>query len=127
MSYRTRDMTTIKQELALSKVVENGGNITQAMRDVGYSEATINNPSNLTKSKGFLELCEEKGLTDDFLLQALVQDIQDKKGNRKAELELAFKIKGKLIQKTDITSNFGNLSSLNDSMKTEIERAFSMM
>lgn len=120
-------MTTVKQELALSKVVENGGNITRAMRDVGYSEATINNPSNLTRSKGFLELCEDKGLTDDFLLQALVQDIQDKKGNRKAELELAFKIKGKLIQKTDITSNFSNLSPLNDSLKIEIDKAFSMM
>jgi hypothetical protein len=120
-------MTTIKQELALSNVVENGGNITQAMRDVGYSEATVNNPSNLTKSKGFLELCEDSGLTDDFLLQALVQDIQDKKGNRRAELELAFKIKGKLIQKADITSNFKSLSLLDESMKMEIDRAFSSM
>jgi hypothetical protein len=85
---------TLKQELALQKTVENGGNITQAMRDVGYAETTVNNPSNLTQSKGFQELCEYHGLSDSFLLNALVEDIQTKKGNRKAELELAFKIKG---------------------------------
>ena len=98
-------MTTLKQELALEKIVENGGNVSQAMRDVGYSEASVNNPSCLTKSKGFLELCEKKGLTDDLLIDALLEDIKEKKGNRRAELELAFKIKGKLINKQDIVSN----------------------
>jgi hypothetical protein len=98
-------MTTIKQKLALKKIVENGGNVTQAMRDVGYSEATINNPSSLTKSKGFNMLCEEKGLTDDLLINALVEDIREKSGNRKAELELGFKIRGRLINKQEITSD----------------------
>ena len=59
-------MATEKQETALIKTVENGGNITQAMRDAGYSEATINNPSNLTQSKGWQELIEEH-LPDDLL------------------------------------------------------------
>ena len=98
-------MTTIKQELALEKTVENGGNISQAMRDVGYSESTINNPSNLTKSKGFLDLCNEKGLTDDLLINALIEVIKQKKGNRRAELELAFKIKGKFIEVKNIIDN----------------------
>lgn len=92
-------MATIKQETALEKTVENGGNITQAMREAGYSEATVNNPSNLTKSKGFQELCQDSGLTDSFLIDSLVDDIREKKGHRKAELELAFKIKGRLTQK----------------------------
>jgi hypothetical protein len=78
--------------------MENGGNVTQAMRDVGYSEATINNPSNLTKSKGFIELCEENGLTDNLLIQSLVSDIKVNKGDRVAELALAFKIKGYFAQ-----------------------------
>ncbi len=97
-------MSTIKQKLALQKTLENGGNITQAMRDAGYKETTINNPSNLTKSQAFQDMCEESGLTDTLLLSALIEDIKDKKGNKKAELELGFKIKGRLIQKTDITS-----------------------
>lgn len=40
---------TIKQKTAIQKIVENGGNVSKAMRQAGYSEATINNPSNLTK------------------------------------------------------------------------------
>lgn len=92
-------MTTIKQQKALNKTVENGGNISKAMREVGYSKNTAKNPKKLTESKGFKELCSEKGLTDNFLLNALVADIKAKKGNRRAELELGFKITGKLNPK----------------------------
>lgn len=88
-------MATIKQKKALDNLVENGGNASKAMRDAGYSVETAKDPSKLTESKGFLELCEQRGLTDDFLLDALVEDIEKKPQNRKAELELAFKIKGK--------------------------------
>ncbi|MEI7810240.1 MAG: hypothetical protein WCI41_01635 [bacterium] len=98
-------MPTFKQKLALEKIIENRGNIGKAMLNVGYNETTAKNPKNLTESKGFQELCDESGLTDGLLINALVEDIKKKEGNRKAELELAFKIKGKLIQKTAITSN----------------------
>lgn len=98
-------MPTIKQKFALEKIVENGGNVSQAMRDVGYSENTAKTPQKLTESLGFIELCEEKGLTDGLLIEALVEDIKAKKGNRKAELELGFKIKGKLIQKLNFNEN----------------------
>lgn len=117
-------MPTIKQQLALEKMVENGGNISQAMRDVGYSEASINNPSSLTKSKGFLELCETRGLTDDLLIDALLEDIKEKKGNRRAELELGFKIKGRLISRQDITSNNLPIPILSMVNKEEIDKAF---
>lgn len=96
-------MTTLKQELALEKIVENGGNVSQAMRDVGYSENTARTPQKLTESRGFRTLCEESGLTDDLLINSLVEDIKEKKGNRRAELELAFKIKGRLVKKEDET------------------------
>jgi hypothetical protein len=87
-------MSTYKQQQTLNKIVENGGNVGQAMRDVGYSKNTAKTPQKLTESLGFIELCEERGLTDDLLINALVEDIKTKKGNRRAELELAFKIKG---------------------------------
>jgi hypothetical protein len=98
-------MSTYKQQQALNKMVENGGNVGQAMRDVGYSKNTAKTPQKLTESQGFISLCEDKGLTDDLLINALVEDIKIKKGNRRAELELAFKIKGKLTNRFDINEN----------------------
>jgi hypothetical protein len=88
-------MATQKQKKALDKIIENNGNVSKAMREAGYPATTARNPQQLTRSKGFIELCEERGLTDDFLVEALVEDIGKKKGNRKAELELGFKVKGR--------------------------------
>ena len=98
-------MATMKQKKAFDKIVENRGNISRAMLDVGYDETTAKNPKNLTESKGFKELCEEYGLTDDLLVTSLVEDIKEKKGNRRAELELGFKIKGKLTPEEKGDSN----------------------
>jgi hypothetical protein len=97
-------MATGKQEKALEEMVENGGIASKAMLEAGYSPNTAKTPQKLTESLGFIELCEEKGLTDNFLINALIEDIKKKKGNRRAELELGFKIKGRLVQKTDIVS-----------------------
>ena len=97
-------MATERQKQAVSNLVENRGNVSQAMKDAGYTDASAKNPSNLTKSAGFAELMEAY-LPDDMLLGALADDIEKKEGNRKAEMELAFKLKGKMIEKKDITSN----------------------
>lgn len=93
-------MATLKQRKAIDNVVENGGNVTKAMRDAGYSETTVNNPDNLTKSDAWQELMAAY-LPDDMLLGALSDDIEKKEGNRKAELELAFKLRGRMVEKTD--------------------------
>jgi hypothetical protein len=94
-------MATGKQKKALDRIVENHGNVSKSMREAGYTEATAKNPSNLTKSKGFQELADQY-LPDDMLLRALSDDIDEKVKNRKAELELAFKIKGKMIDKAEV-------------------------
>lgn len=44
---------TLKQQKALTNLVENGRPVGQAMRDAGYSEAMATHPDRLTKSKGF--------------------------------------------------------------------------
>ncbi len=98
-------MATEKQRKAVDIMVENGGNASRAMREAKYSPNTAKTPDKLTKSKGFQEICEERGLTDDFLLDALVDDIKGKPKNRKGELELGFKIRGRMVDKTDITSD----------------------
>ncbi len=82
-------MSTIKQKRALEKLVENGGNVTQAMRDVGYSEGTVNNPSNLTHSKGYKEILDDYGLTENLIVESLVSDIKSKPNERLRELVLA--------------------------------------
>jgi len=96
-------MATNKQKNAVENLVGNGGNVTKAMRDAEYSENTLNTPQKLTESKGYEELMEEY-LPDNMLLRALHEDIDVKKQNRKAELELAFKIKGRMVERTDLTS-----------------------
>ncbi|PJC41178.1 MAG: hypothetical protein CO041_05960 [Candidatus Pacebacteria bacterium CG_4_9_14_0_2_um_filter_40_15] len=103
-------MATIKQKRALDIMVENGGNVSRAMMEAGYSPNTAKNPQKLTESEGFRELCESY-LPDDMLLRALSDDIENKEGNRKAELELAFKLKGKMTEKADINLS-GNLKSI---------------
>jgi len=91
-------MTTTKQRMAFQKAVRNGGNVSKAMVEVGYSPNTAHTPSKLTNSLGFQELCNEYGLTDDLLVKSLVEDIKNKGGNRKAELELGFKVKGRMME-----------------------------
>jgi len=61
-------MATIKQKIAFEKSVENGGSLAEGMREAGYSETTINNPQNLTKSDGWKELLETY-LPDSLLSQ----------------------------------------------------------
>lgn len=94
-------MATIKQRKALDLMVENGGNASRAMIDANYSPATAHTPQKLTESIGFKELCDERGLTESFLVEALVSDIEEKPKNRKAELELGFKVIGKLQDKPE--------------------------
>ncbi len=97
-------MPTYRQKATIKELVENGGNISKAMLEAGYSPNTAKTPQKLTESIGFKELCEVSGLTDALLIESLVEDIKTKKGNRKAELELGFKIKGRLtsIQEKEI-------------------------
>jgi hypothetical protein len=106
-------MATERQKLAVDLLVENGGNVSRAMLDAGYSPATARTPQKLTQSDGYAELMEAY-LPDDMLLGALAEDIEKKVGNHKPELELAFKIKGKMIDKSeakidaDITFSWSN-------------------
>ena len=90
-------MATLKQRKAAENIVENHGNVSKAMRDAGYDETTAKNPKNLTESKGFLDLCDELGLTDNFLLETLVHDIKElPPKERLGQLSLGAKMRGRL-------------------------------
>lgn len=61
-------MATMKQIRAVKRLVENGGNVSRAMIDAGYSPQTAKTPQKLTESKVFNDLLEEY-LPDDKLLK----------------------------------------------------------
>lgn len=100
-------MATERQKAAITNIVENGGNVSKAMRDAGYSHETAKTPKKLTESiayKDFQALAETY-LPDDLLLGSLADDIEKKVGNRTPELTLALKVRGKMNDKLDITSD----------------------
>lgn len=111
-------MATTRQRKAIVRMVDsslkNGGkpNVSKAMIEAGYSKATAKTPSKLTDSKGYEELLDEYGLTKEMIVTALAEDIKLKPQNRKPELELASKIRGMLVDRTDITSAGNELEGL---------------
>ena len=68
-------MATIKQKKAYNELVENGGNVSKAMRDANYSIETAKTPSKLTNSKGFQELLE-KGIKEKHLIKSIKEGLQ---------------------------------------------------
>ena len=66
------------------------------MVEAGYSKVTASKPKNLTERRGFQQLLAEMGLTDELLTSALVKDIKKKPGRRYKELELGFRVRGRL-------------------------------
>lgn len=109
-------MATKKQLQAIDNLVENGGNVSKAMRDAGYSEMTAKTPQKLTESKAFNELMSE-AITDAKLIKVIddgltanktftedgeIIDVPDHAVRHKF-LETALKVKGAF--KTDATGN----------------------
>lgn len=101
MSQVAKNYPTRMQKEAVNHLVAHGGSLGAAMRAVGYSPETARSPQKLTESKGFKELCEEAGLTDELLLNALVNDINAKPANRVQELTLAAKLRGRLSEQSN--------------------------
>lgn len=108
---------TIKQRTALGHILE-GDSVSGAMIKAGYTPASAKNPKNLTESKGFQQLCIDNGLTEDFLVKALVEDIAAKPANRKAELELGMKVLGML--KDNATPQVFNIAIFSDEQQRRI-------
>ena len=114
-------MPTIKQKKALSNLVENGGNVSKAMRDAHYSVETAKTPSKLTESKGFQELLE-KQLSNKLLTRVHKEGLKATKvtrigknthedpdyATRHKYLETAYKIKG--LQKEETTQTLTNIA-----------------
>lgn len=115
MATQPKRKPSAKQRLAVEKIVENHGNISKAMLEAGYTAASAKNPSNLTSSKGFIQLINDAGATDQRLSEVLTEglaatkavvmgmksdesfvDIQPDYAIRHKYLETAVKLKGHL-------------------------------
>ena len=65
-------MATQRARLVLGKMLENPGtSMYKIMRASGYSEAYAKNPSELIETKGFQDLLDEAGVTDERIAQVM--------------------------------------------------------
>ena len=113
---------TYKQKQVAKILVENGGNVSKSMELAGYSKATSKTPQKLVESKGFKILCNELGLTDTFLVNALKEDIDKKPQDRSKELTLGFKVLGRL--KADESQNTVPVLDIGDTDFLQIITAY---
>ena len=109
-------MATTKQIKAVKEIAENNSSVRKAMKKAGYK--TYNRTPNLTKSKGFRELMEQMGISDEKLAQRLNEgldatkavvmgvkseesfvDIQPDYVTRHKYIETSLKLKGHTIDK----------------------------
>lgn len=87
-------MATNRQHTALQKVVENGGNVSRAMREAGYSAAMCKNPQKLKASKAWKDILDSK-LDNLTLVTKLREMIEgDDMPAVAKSLDMAFRIKG---------------------------------
>lgn len=74
-SSKRKRKPTIKQQKAVANLVENGGNVSKAMIDAGYTPATAKTPQKLTDSEYVQALMREVGLTDKDGFQVLKEGL----------------------------------------------------
>lgn len=80
-------------------VAKGSHTLKDTMIKAGYSVNTAKAPTKVTESKGFKQLCDDCGLTDNLILKSLQEDIEKKPQRRVQELFLGAKIKGMLIDR----------------------------
>lgn len=95
-------LLTDRQKNVIRNVVKNGGEggMKRAMLQAGYAPSTAMQPACLTKMPKFREALDEI-MSKDMIIQCLNDDILAKPANRVAELSLASKIRGMLIDKSE--------------------------
>jgi len=92
-------MATKKQKKFVRGVFKNVGrgekkSLGKIARESGYSEGSSEQPGRIIRAKGTRDLANKLGITEQFLLTCLKEDIKAKKGDRGRELDMGFKIHG---------------------------------
>jgi divalent metal cation (Fe/Co/Zn/Cd) transporter len=125
-------MATERQKRVFQKILEKPRPIGTVMREEGYSENTIVDPQNLTKSKGWKELMEQY-LPDDKLAKKHDQLLEHEEGNIQVKaLDMAYKLKGSYApdKSVNITANIDvdptnpEAKKLTDEYEAKLKEAF---
>lgn len=96
-------MPTIKQRRAFELVVDNGGNVSRAMRDAGYSPMTAQDPKKLTESVGWHEILGDK-LSDEKLLRKHNQLLNAKSETvQLGALDIGYKLKARYADAPELS------------------------
>lgn len=119
-------MATLLQKKAIESLVEAGRTKKriikrQVLLNAGYSQDVADQPDKVLKAKGFLQLADELGLTENFLTKALVADIKGKPKKRTKELELGFKVRG-MLKDNNGGGNTYNFAFLSEEQQQRIAR-----
>jgi hypothetical protein len=110
---------SLRMRKAAALIAENGGNKYQAFKEAGYSEEIARNPKKITTGVTWNELVDSY-LPDDMILRSLADDIEKKEGNRVAELTLATKMKGKLVDRSDVTTQGEKITGITEEEKAAL-------
>lgn len=125
MTMKGRAKPTIRHKKAISILVEKGGvpglTMGKVLKEAGYSKAIQHTPQKVTETKGFLQLANDAGLTDEFLLNCLQEDIISKPRRRTEELKLAGKWRG--LEKQNLNVTVENVDVPDDVYKRIVQRA----
>lgn len=89
---------TMKQKKAVANLVGNGGNVTKAMLDAGYSVATANTPQKLTESEYVQALMVEVGLTDVDGFKLLKEGMNSTKSVPMGQPEADYAVRHKYLE-----------------------------
>lgn len=131
---------TLKQDMVGPKILENHGNISKSMLQVGYSPNTAKKPQNLTESKAWPALME-KYIPDSLLMKKHKQLLtvpkkirHYKNGELESEyeeldshaigkgLDLAYKLKSKFpVEKIDVNGTVAVVNVLKFSLGDVVE------
>lgn len=123
--FKGKAKTTIRQQKAIDILAENIGKkgltMGQVLTEAGYSKSVANTPQRVTESLGFLEKADRIGLTEDFLLQCLEDDIAAKPKRRTEELKLAGKWRG--LERQDLRITVENVDVPDEVYNSLLARA----
>lgn len=102
-------MATTKQKRAIAILAENGGNVSKAMREAGYTKISAATPKKLTESVAYKTLADR--IPDDLLekthlagLEANFKGMPDY-GVRHKYLDSAYKLKGSYAAEKHVNVN----------------------
>lgn len=114
---KRRVQTTLRRKLLVSKLIENGGNVSKSMREVGYSVESAKNPQKITATQTFQALLDEylpeqhlsrkhrefldsKRIIRTYVKGDLKEETEETDSNAVKALDMAYKLRGKYADKT---------------------------